>query len=285
MVAGRRPVFARRAAPLSWAGSSPVMDVSLGFVLEAARLRLAALTPEVAGYVVLLALQAIESRPGRVEAVNVRLGEGGDIRVAGCQGVGESDAEASLRALLGALLAVCASPAPTMTAVVRRPAGAGLAGLAAELMAALIPVNHAAARRALARLHRETQRARELAVDAASAVPLAEPTEPSPLGGAGAPPADNARRSAAPAGERRESEPASSPGASEPDSATPDVAEPVQRDPDPGRPAATPPPDEHRSDVDRLLANFLAPARTREAMSRALRKVAGLDQPPRRRDK
>jgi hypothetical protein len=107
-----------------------------------------------------------------------------------------------LRTLLATLLALSSSPAPAISAVVERDASAGLQALAAELSAALIPINHAAARRALARLYRETRRAGGGAADEArpaaatpagttdAAVPSAvrvEPTRPAPPSAAPAP--------------------------------------------------------------------------------------------------
>ena len=61
-------------------------------------------------------------------------------------------------AILAKLLDASGSATPALTASARRKAGAGLPALVAELEAALIPVNRAAGRRALARLAREVKR-------------------------------------------------------------------------------------------------------------------------------
>ncbi|MEA2750360.1 MAG: hypothetical protein QOI41_4503, partial [Myxococcales bacterium] len=68
------------------------------------------------------------------------------------------DAETSVRAILAKLLEASGSATPALTASARRKAGAGLPALVSELEAALIPVNRAAGRRALARLAREVKR-------------------------------------------------------------------------------------------------------------------------------
>jgi len=68
------------------------------------------------------------------------------------------DAEASIRAALARLLEASGSQTPALSAASKRKSGTGLAALAEELEAALIPVNRAAGRRALARLAREVKR-------------------------------------------------------------------------------------------------------------------------------
>jgi hypothetical protein len=72
----------------------------------------------------------------------------------------ESSLERQLRTLLGRLLATAPVQAPALSAVARRPPQGSLAPLIHELEAALIPVNRAAGRRSLARIHRETERVR-----------------------------------------------------------------------------------------------------------------------------
>lgn len=140
------------------------MEISLDLVTEAARRRLAAVTPEVAGYIVLLATRALEERLFRVSAANLALSETGEVRAHPEGRMSESEVEAALRDLLGSLLSLSLSPspAPAVVAVAARAESTGLRALTAELTAALIPINHAAAQRALARLFRETRRAREV---------------------------------------------------------------------------------------------------------------------------
>jgi hypothetical protein len=135
------------------------MDISLDRVLEAARERRATLTPEVAGYVILLAAQQLGAERSPVSAHSVLLDETGEVRVERASAVSELDIETALRQLLRALIAVCSSPPPAIVAVAERGASGDLRGLVAELSAALIPINHSAAHRALARLYREARRA------------------------------------------------------------------------------------------------------------------------------
>lgn len=65
--------------------------------------------------------------------------------------------ERQLRKLLGRLLAHAPGQAPALIAVSRRSPQGGILSLIRELEAALIPVNRAAGRRALARLQREVE--------------------------------------------------------------------------------------------------------------------------------
>lgn len=165
------------------------MDISLDRVIDAARRRLAALTPEVAGYIMLLATRALG--PGRLEvsAASVLLTDSGEVHVRPGATASEHEVEVALRGLLGLLLELSGSPAPAITAVAGAPPSAGLSAFIEDLSAALIPINHAAARRALARLFRETSRAEGLAVDMDTSPPsspaaaeiLAALTAPSPV--------------------------------------------------------------------------------------------------------
>jgi hypothetical protein len=141
------------------------MFISLDSVVEAARRRLAAVTPEVAGYAVLLATRSLEPRPSRLSLEGVLLTDEGDVQIRPGQATSELGLEIDLRALLATLLELSPSPVPAISAVAERSPTGSVAAFSAELSAALIPINHAAARRALARVYRETVRARGLAVD------------------------------------------------------------------------------------------------------------------------
>jgi hypothetical protein len=160
------------------------MEISLDLVTEAARRRLAAVTPEVAGYIVLLATRALEERLFRVSAANFALSETGEVRAHPEGRMSESEVEAALRDLLASLLSLSPSPSPAVVAVAARAESTGLRALTAELTAALIPINHAAAQRALARLFRETRRARDVVQtpseprQGAGAVPAARQVRP-----------------------------------------------------------------------------------------------------------
>jgi hypothetical protein len=136
------------------------VDISLDLVMDAARRRLATLTPEVAGYVVLLAARDLEFRPHHISAETLVLGEAGDVHALPSEPATAAEVESALRGVLARLVALAPSPAPAITAVAERDTSGELGAFAAELSAALIPINHAAARRALARLYRETWRDR-----------------------------------------------------------------------------------------------------------------------------
>jgi hypothetical protein len=314
------------------------MDISLDRVLEAARERRATLTPEVAGYVILLAAQQLGAERSPVSAHSVLLDETGDVRVERASAVSELDIETALRELLGTLIAVCSSPPPAIVAVAERGASGDLRALVAELSAALIPINHSAAHRALARLYREARRADghvtdvslppiversaraepvpapmpeaepgELDIDvvveaeAAAAAPDALPSQPPPA----------TEEVAANAAEVEPQHPCSELGpppifAAEigldplprdllaPELPTRDpgthdggVAEPVISHVDDAAapdeelrfvlPAAAPRWTEARSDVEQLLAAFLAETRSVEHMLRVLRDMIGLE--------
>lgn len=133
------------------------MNVNLLEIVSAARLRVLSLTAETAGYLVLAMLDAGGARY-RPSAEDVVLLESGEVRVA-VSGPPDDPAlvESEVRALLGRLLMLCTVNHPALRDVASGPRSGVLSR---ELEAALIPVNRAAARRALARTCRETDRAR-----------------------------------------------------------------------------------------------------------------------------
>ncbi len=135
------------------------MSVTLSEVTRAARAHRAPLAGESAGYLILAIADQVVSAPRAVQCADVQLMEDGGLRV--LAGLASSDAEAehALRQALEALLLVASSGSAALTRASRRTSPVGLSGLVRELEAALIPVNRAAARRALARLNRETARA------------------------------------------------------------------------------------------------------------------------------
>ncbi len=258
------------------------MDISLDRVLEAARARRATLTPEVAGYVILLAAQQLAAERSQISAQSVLLDETGDVFVKRAFAASELDVDAMLRELLGALIAVCSSPPPAIVAVAERGSSGDLRGLVAELSAALIPINHSAAHRALARLYREARRADGHVADL-SLPPIAERcAQPEPL---------SVPEFAEP-GELDidvvvEPEVAASrePGLGHGSAAEPIISHVDGEGPaEPGEelrlvvPAAAPRWSEARSDVQQLLGAFLAETRSIEPMLRVLRDMIGLDQ-------
>jgi hypothetical protein len=134
-------------------------SVTLEEVLAAVSGKRVPLAAELAGYLVLELSEHADPSGGDVDPKSVFVSDEGTValvrsrrdRVVG-------DAEASIRSTLGRLLEASGSTTPALSAAGKRRSGAGLDALSAELEAALIPVNRAAARRALARLAREVKR-------------------------------------------------------------------------------------------------------------------------------
>jgi hypothetical protein len=135
------------------------MGVTLSEVKRAARVHRAPLAGESAGYLVLALADQVLSAPRVIGADDVQLTDEGGLRLLRGTASSESEAELALRRTLDELLLVASSGSAALMRAGRRVAPLGLAMLVRELEAALIPVNRAAARRALARLHRETTRA------------------------------------------------------------------------------------------------------------------------------
>lgn len=125
-------------------------------VVEGKRVPLA---PELAGYLTLEVADGSQAAGGEVDPRTVYISEEGTVALVRPKKESPTgDAETSVRAILAKLLDASGSATPALTASARRKAGAGLPALIAELEAALIPVNRAAGRRALARLAREVKR-------------------------------------------------------------------------------------------------------------------------------
>lgn len=174
------------------------MTTTLRDVVLAMRTGHAALVGENAGYLVLLAADAALVAPAVATREAVHLDEDGTVRLVGTT-ASALVSEMSLRRLLGDLLAELRSPAPNLERVAQRSDSRGLDTLVLELEAALVPVNRRAAKRSLARLFRETDRARkkyaaDFAVAPRSPAPAAvQPTParpasaPAPAAGASAP--------------------------------------------------------------------------------------------------
>jgi hypothetical protein len=117
------------------------------------------LAPELAGYLVLEVAEHADPNGGDVDPRSVFVGEEGTVAlVKPKRDAASGDAEASIRSALARLLEASGSQTPALAAASKRKSGAGLPALAEELEAALIPVNRAAGRRALARLAREVKR-------------------------------------------------------------------------------------------------------------------------------
>lgn len=159
-LAWRPPRGAHSASSESVPGSGGSMQVRLSEITVAARARLAPLTAEVAGYIVWLVATEVLADARSVSAERIGVTAAGEVTLAAGEPEPELDSERELRRLLGDLLALCQSSTPALKRACDRVASGDLEGLQRELGAALIPINHAASRRALARLYRETDRAR-----------------------------------------------------------------------------------------------------------------------------
>ena len=152
------------------------MGVTLSEVKRAARAHRAPLAGESAGYLVLAIADQVLQAPRLVQASDIQLTEDGALRVMSGHASSDVDAELSLRRALDELLLVASSGSAALTRASRRTAPVGLSSLVRELEAALIPVNRSAARRALARVHRETARALE-----SGSLPDEEPQAVAPI--------------------------------------------------------------------------------------------------------
>jgi len=117
------------------------------------------LAPELAGYLLLEIVDGADPAGGEIDPKSVFIGDEGTVAlVRPKRDSAAEDAEASARALLARLLEASGSQTPALGATARRRSGAGLRALGTEIESALIPVNRAAGRRALARLAREVKR-------------------------------------------------------------------------------------------------------------------------------
>jgi hypothetical protein len=139
-------------------------SVTLEEVFSVVLARRVPLAPELAGYLVLEIAERADPNGGDVDPRSVFVGEEGTValvkprRDGPVSGAGSGNAEASIRTALAQLLEASGSQTPALAAASKRKPGPGLPALAEELEAALIPVNRAAGRRALARLAREVKR-------------------------------------------------------------------------------------------------------------------------------
>jgi len=125
-------------------------------VVEGKRVPLA---PELAGYLTLEIADGTEASGGIVDPRTVYISEEGTVALVRPKKDGATgDAETSVRGILAKLLDASGSATPALSASAKRKPGTGLPALVSELEAALIPVNRAAGRRALARLAREVKR-------------------------------------------------------------------------------------------------------------------------------
>ena len=151
------------------------MSVKLHEIMSAARARSASLAAEVAGYLVLAAADQIAGAPRALGFDDVALSDEGQVRVGGGHSADDAAAEHGLRAMLGLMLLDASSVTPGLLRAAHKGSGAGIEGLIREIEVALVPVNRAAARRALARLYRDVARARDSGRMAAWSAPALAP--------------------------------------------------------------------------------------------------------------
>ncbi|HTM44117.1 MAG TPA: hypothetical protein VL137_04130, partial [Polyangiaceae bacterium] len=130
------------------------MSVSVVEIVRAVQLNAVSLTAESSGYLLLAIIDA-GGLAGPVPADQMILLENGEFRLGAVARRDSSAAASDLRALLGRLMALCSATHPPLAAV----SCAEGSDFAQSLLAALIPVNRAAAKRTLARTCRETDRA------------------------------------------------------------------------------------------------------------------------------
>ena len=183
-------------------------SVSLAEVIAAAQGRHASLVPETSGYILLGVVRAMGGRPMKVDPSDIRLDTDGVVTIEGRrERRAPSVTAAGLRELLRRLLRVGQGNPTTLAAVADPPDGSPvpLDKLFTGVTRALIPINRSAATRALARVARETLRAKARRLDdealneamsgwddAAAEAPVSSteiiPTPPTPAESAAQPP-------------------------------------------------------------------------------------------------
>ncbi|MBI4705259.1 MAG: hypothetical protein HY744_29475, partial [Deltaproteobacteria bacterium] len=179
--------------------------VTLEEVIAAARLQYASLVPESAGYIVLGIGQSMGEAPAVVEGPRVSLSTEGSVLLAEprCSGTA-AEACASVRRLFELMLRVSQGWMPALQAVAADAGNQDLQRLLGNTARALIPINRGAAKRAIARLARETARARQRGWlegerangEPEAAVARAEAGVQTPLAGTTPPPTATAARAA-----------------------------------------------------------------------------------------
>jgi hypothetical protein len=268
-------------------------SVTLDEVFTVLGTRRVPLAPELAGYLVLEIAEHADPNGGAVDPKAVFVSEEGTVALVkprrdARDGAGDH-AEASIRAMLVRLLEASGSQTAALAAAGKRKTPAGLPSLAEELETALIPVNRAAGRRALARLAREVRRVtlgvgRNALPSTSDAMPSSRrsyasyPSQPAsvPTGADGAP--VSARPSAHTFS--REEDPTTARGQIPSEllrKATPGTSnemptlqfEPSSREPSPSQ-----------ADVDSLISDFGVSGSAEHEHARDLKALAGLEPTP-----
>lgn len=276
--------------------SSLEQSVTLEDVFTVVDARRVPLAPELAGYLSLEIADGTDAGSGNVDPKTVFISEEGTVAlVRPRKDIVTGEAESSIRIILAKLLDASGSATPALTAAARRKTGNGLPALVEELEAALIPVNRAAGRRALARLARETKRVLMGIGRNASAPPVVAPPPKLPGIPAAVVPV-TAKPMAGPAAPPKvfDDEAATIPRKVNPISDQPaPLPKTSSLPPPPGRaasagPPAPPPPPARNVDklfagdeVESLLDSFeVAGSNDPKQMSRDLKAIAGLSPTP-----
>jgi len=276
------------------------------------------LAPELAGYLSLEIAEEAEAASGEIDPRVVFIGDEGTVALVRPKRdpsrFEAGEAEASVRAILARLLDASGSQTPALGAAARRTKGIGMAGLVEELEAALIPVNRAAGRRALARLAREVKRV-TLGVGRNASRPSAPSynsvRDAEPPSRAGSQPENGVVR---PLREATPAPPVARETAAQPPSVQrdleppppaamrePGLAPPQTREPTPAPPSVSAPPSLRESElptteitreqldsaqppvrdaVDQLLDQFGVSERGEQIAARELKKLVGLEPTP-----
>ncbi|MGC4065330.1 MAG: hypothetical protein QM784_11915 [Polyangiaceae bacterium] len=133
-------------------------SIPLRLLLGAAHRRVVSLPGELTGYLVLGILDAFRGHPPACPVVDAQIQEDGRVVFVESGPTTDLEVARALRTLLDRMLG-CASTTPPVLQRIALAKGNECAALSRELETALIPVNRAAGRRALARLVREVLQA------------------------------------------------------------------------------------------------------------------------------
>lgn len=283
-------------------------SVTLDDVMAVVSSRRVPIAPELAGYLVLEIAEGGAAAGSDIDGKSVFIGDEGTVAVVTPKGKGDGDGEGSLRKILARLLEASGSQTPALLAAAKKGGQGNLGALVEELEAALIPVNRAAGRRALARLSREVKRIMlGVGRNAQTAAPPAPPAaparaaapppratvpkvpEPKAPNRNPAPPPVEKPRLEAPAARAPREEPKASPDPAPPPAVPPGLAPSLLVGTAP-RTAAAPAPaptpaakqlEFGKEDIDELLKTFeVSDQKPDVQMARDLKAMAGLDPTP-----
>jgi len=268
-------------------------SVTLDEVFTVLGARRVPLAPELAGYLILEIAEHADPSGGDVDPRSVFVSEEGTVALVKPRRESASgDAESSVRAILARLLEASGSQTPALAAASKRKGGPGLPALAEELETALIPVNRAAGRRALARLAREVRRVtlgvgRNALPSASDAQPPSRrASQPSSPAATPAPPAIEPAPRPTPTGASMPP-PAEFPREEDPTTARARIPEELLKNARPADASEMPTmqfepagPMPGSADVDALIADFGVSEGGEHSHARELKAMAGLEPTP-----